>query len=46
VLRPGDADEMRAELVLELDRATDEAEAAPLPSADTAMLHVYSETGD
>ena len=46
VLRPGDAEEMRAELVLELDRATDEAEAAPLPSPDSAMLHVYSESGD
>jgi 2-oxoisovalerate dehydrogenase E1 component alpha subunit len=46
VLHPGEAEEMRAELVLELDRATDEAEAAPLPAAETAMLHVYSETGD
>ena len=43
VLRPGDADEMRAELVMELDRATEEAEAAPLPEAETAMLHVYAE---
>jgi hypothetical protein len=31
--------------VLELDRATDEAEASPLPSPDTAMLHVYTEPG-
>ena len=46
VLSPPDAEEMRAELVLELDRATDEAEAAPLPDASTAMLHVYAEPGD
>ena len=46
VLHPGDAEEMRAELVLELDRATDEAELSPLPSPETAMLHVYSETPD
>jgi 2-oxoisovalerate dehydrogenase E1 component alpha subunit len=46
VLSAGDAEEMRAELVLELDRATEEAEAAPLPAADTAMLHVYAEEGD
>ena len=37
---------MRAELVVELNQATDEAEAAPLPAADTAMLHVYAEPGD
>ena len=46
VLNAGDAEEMRTELVLELDRATDEAELSPLPSPDTAMLHVYSETGN
>jgi 2-oxoisovalerate dehydrogenase E1 component alpha subunit len=45
VLNPGDAEEMRSELVLELNRATDEAEASPLPSADTAMLNVYAEPG-
>jgi TPP-dependent pyruvate/acetoin dehydrogenase alpha subunit len=46
VLHPGDAEEMRAELVVELDRATEEAEAAPMPAADTATLHVYAEEGD
>ena len=45
VLHPGDAEEMRAELVVELERATEEAEAAPLPAPETAMLHVYTETG-
>ena len=45
VLTAGEAEEMRAELVLELNRATEEAEAAPLPAADTAMLHVYAEDG-
>ena len=46
VMHPGDAEEMRADLLLELDRATDEAEASPLPLPETAMLHVYAEPGD
>jgi hypothetical protein len=37
---------MRSELVLELDRATEEAELAPMPEASSAMLHVYAEEGD
>ncbi len=45
VLSPGDAEEMRAELTRDLDKATDEAEAAPQPEADTAMRHVYAEEG-
>jgi len=43
VLRPGDAEELRAQLVRELDRATEEAEAAPLPEPETALLHVTAE---
>ncbi len=46
VLSPGDAEEIRADLMREIDKATDEAEAAPLPEASTAMLHVYAEPGD
>jgi len=46
VLAPGDAEEMRAELVIELNESTEEAEASPLPAANTAMLHVYAEPGD
>ena len=42
VLAPGDADEMRAELVRELDRAQEEAEAAPLPEPETALRHVLA----
>ena len=43
VLSAGDADEMRAELVLELDRATDEAEAAALPEPESALRHVLAD---
>jgi TPP-dependent pyruvate/acetoin dehydrogenase alpha subunit len=46
VMQPGEAEEMRAELVIELNDATEEAEESPLPAADTAMLHVYAEPGD
>ena len=46
VLTAGDAEAMRAELVVELNEATEEGEAAALPAADTAMLHVYAEPGD
>jgi 2-oxoisovalerate dehydrogenase E1 component alpha subunit len=46
VLAPGDAEEMRAELVIELNESTEEAEESPLPAANTAMLHVYAEPGD
>jgi TPP-dependent pyruvate/acetoin dehydrogenase alpha subunit len=45
-MQPGEAEEMRAELVIELNDATEEAEESPLPAADTAMLHVYAEPGD
>ena len=45
VLGGGDAEEMRAELSLELDRATDEAEAAPLPEPESALLHVLGDEG-
>jgi 2-oxoisovalerate dehydrogenase E1 component alpha subunit len=37
---------LRFKATLELDRATEEAEVAPLPAPDTAMLHVYAEEGD
>jgi 2-oxoisovalerate dehydrogenase E1 component alpha subunit len=43
VLTAGDADAMRTELVAELDEATEYAEAAADPLAETAMLHVYAE---
>jgi len=46
VLGPGDGEEMRAELVQELDRAQEEAEAAPLPEASTAMQHVLADAGN
>jgi 2-oxoisovalerate dehydrogenase E1 component alpha subunit len=43
VLQPGDAEEMRAEIMREVDRALQEAEASPLPSPESALLHVYGE---
>ena len=46
VLNPGDFEEMRAELVRELDAALDEADAAALPDPSTVMRHVYAEPED
>jgi 2-oxoisovalerate dehydrogenase E1 component alpha subunit len=46
VLNPGDFEEMRAELVRELDAALDEADAAALPDPATVMRHVYAEPED
>jgi 2-oxoisovalerate dehydrogenase E1 component alpha subunit len=46
VLAAGEAEELRAELVIELNESTEEAEESPLPAANTAMLHVYAEPGD
>jgi len=43
VLQPGDAEEVRAEVMREVDKALQEAEAAPLPSPESALLHVYGE---
>jgi 2-oxoisovalerate dehydrogenase E1 component alpha subunit len=43
ILRPGDAEEIRAEMVRELDRAMEEAEAAPPPEPESALHHVYGE---
>jgi 2-oxoisovalerate dehydrogenase E1 component alpha subunit len=43
VLKPGDAEEMRAEAIREVDKALQEAEAAPLPEPESALLHVYGE---
>ena len=43
VLDGGDSDRLRAELVAEVDEATEYAEQAAGPDADTAMLHVYGE---
>jgi 2-oxoisovalerate dehydrogenase E1 component alpha subunit len=43
ILQPGDAEELRAELVRELDRALDEADAAALPDPETILRHVYAE---
>ncbi|HKS00007.1 MAG TPA: thiamine pyrophosphate-dependent dehydrogenase E1 component subunit alpha [Candidatus Dormibacteraeota bacterium] len=45
VLSAADAEEMKAEITLEIDRGTDEAEAASQPDASTAMRHVYAEEG-
>jgi len=46
VLNPGDVEEMRAELVRELDADLEEADAAPLPDPSTVMRHVYAEPED
>lgn len=46
VLAPGDAEEMRADLVRELDAAEAEAEASPLPEPETAMRHVLAADGE
>jgi 2-oxoisovalerate dehydrogenase E1 component alpha subunit len=43
VLQPGDAEEIRAEFMREIDKALQEAEAAPLPSPESALLHVYED---
>lgn len=43
VLTEGDAAELRAELVAELDRALEEADAAPLPKPQSALRHVLAE---
>ena len=43
VLKPGDAEEIRAEMVRELDKCMEEAEAAPAPEPESALLHVYKE---
>ena len=43
VLTESDASALRTELTAELDRAQEEAEAAPLPDPATAMLHVLAE---
>jgi 2-oxoisovalerate dehydrogenase E1 component alpha subunit len=43
VLQPGDAEEVRAECMREVDKALQEAEAAPLPSPESALLHVYED---
>jgi 2-oxoisovalerate dehydrogenase E1 component alpha subunit len=45
VLSVEDAESMRTEISREIDVATEEAEAAPLPDPATAMLHVYAEGG-
>lgn len=43
VLAPGDAEEIRAEIMREVDKALQEAEASPLPSPESALLHVYGD---
>jgi 2-oxoisovalerate dehydrogenase E1 component alpha subunit len=43
VLAPGDAEEIRADIMREVDKALQEAEASPLPSPESAMLHVYGD---
>jgi len=43
VLSPGDAEEVRAEAMREVDKALQEAEAAPLPAPESAMLNVYGD---
>lgn len=43
VLRPGDAEEIRAAAVRELDRSLEEAEAAPMAEPLTALDHVHGD---
>lgn len=43
ILKPGDAEEIRAEMVREVDRDQEEAEAAPEPDPRTVMDHVYGD---
>jgi 2-oxoisovalerate dehydrogenase E1 component alpha subunit len=43
VLAPGDAEEIRAECLREVDRAQEEAEASPLPAPESLHLHVYGD---
>jgi 2-oxoisovalerate dehydrogenase E1 component alpha subunit len=43
VLGAGDFAEVRAEAMREVDKALEEAEAAPLPAPESAMRHVYAE---
>ena len=43
VLGPGDFAEVRAEAMREVDRALEEAEASPLPTPESALLHVYGD---
>jgi 2-oxoisovalerate dehydrogenase E1 component alpha subunit len=45
VLRAGDAEEIRAGMVRELDQAQEQADAAPLPDAATALRHVVADEG-
>jgi 2-oxoisovalerate dehydrogenase E1 component alpha subunit len=45
ILQPGDAEEIRAEMVREVDRDQEEAEAAPEPDPSTLMHHVYDDEG-
>jgi 2-oxoisovalerate dehydrogenase E1 component alpha subunit len=43
VLNPGDAEEIRAECMREVDRAQEDAESSPLPSPESLHLHVYGD---
>jgi 2-oxoisovalerate dehydrogenase E1 component alpha subunit len=43
VLSQADAEEMRSEIVQEIDRATTDAENAPDPEPESAMRHVLAE---
>ncbi|HEX6493315.1 MAG TPA: thiamine pyrophosphate-dependent dehydrogenase E1 component subunit alpha [Candidatus Dormibacteraeota bacterium] len=43
VLNPGDAEEIRAECMREVDRAQEDAESAPLPSPESLTMHVYGD---
>ncbi len=43
ILTSGDIEEMRAVALAEIDRAETEAQAAPMPEPQTALLHVYGE---
>ena len=46
VLTPSAAEAMRVELLAEVDQATLEAEAAPEPRPETALLHVVGEAAE
>jgi 2-oxoisovalerate dehydrogenase E1 component alpha subunit len=42
ILQPGDAEEIRTEMVSEIDRDQEQAEAAPEPDPSTVRDHVYA----
>jgi 2-oxoisovalerate dehydrogenase E1 component len=43
ILTPEQTDALRAEVKAEVDRAADEADRHPMPSADNLLAHIYSD---